>query len=123
MAVARAIVNAFEAPVAAAIEADAGEGIPGLRESLAEVAADRRAHTYTPAQLALREARGALGLSQPAFARLLLTPVGTVRDWEQGRFAPPGSALLVARLAIEHPEVLRHYATAGKAGPPGSHAP
>ena len=99
--------------VAATIEADAGGPISGLRESFAEMAADQRAHTYTPAQLVLREARSALGLSQPAFARLLQTPVGTVRDWEQGRFAPPGSALLVARLAIEHPEVLRPYAEAG----------
>jgi putative transcriptional regulator len=40
-------------------------------------------------------------------------PVGTGRDWEQGRFAPPGSALLVARLAVEHPEVLRPYADVG----------
>jgi putative transcriptional regulator len=95
--------------VAAAIEADAGESIPGLRESLAEMASDHRARSYTPEQLALREARGALGLSQPAFARLLRTPVGTVRDWEQGRFAPPGSAVLVAQLAVEHPEVMREY--------------
>ncbi|MBK1724541.1 helix-turn-helix domain-containing protein [Thiocystis violacea] len=96
--------------VAQAIEADAGEAIPGLRESLAEMAADERRRTYTQEQLALRAARAALGLSQPAFARLLQTPVGTVRDWEQGRFPPPGSALLVARLAVEHPEVLRPYA-------------
>lgn len=98
--------------VAQAIEADADEAIPGLRESLAEMAADERGRTYTREQLALRAARTALGLSQPAFARLLQTPVGTVRDWEQGRFPPPGSALLVARLAVEHPEVLRPYAAA-----------
>jgi putative transcriptional regulator len=105
--------NARLEQVAAAIEADAGTVIPGLRESLAEAAADARGRTYTPAQLALREARTALGLSQPAFAALLQTPVGTVRDWEQGRFPPPGAALLVARLAVEHPEVLRPYAAAG----------
>lgn len=96
--------------VAAAIEADAGEAIPGLRESLAEMAADARGRTYTQ-ELALRAARAALGLSQPAFARLLQTPLGTVRDWEQGRFAPPGSALLVARLAVEHPQIVRAYAS------------
>ncbi len=98
--------------VAQAIEADAGEAIAGLRASLAEMAADERGRSYTQEQLALRAARTALGLSQPAFARLLQTPVGTVRDWEQGRFPPPGSALLVARLAVEHPEVLRPYAAA-----------
>ena len=102
--------------VANAIEADAGEPIPGLRESLAEMAADQRARVHTAEQIALRAARSALGLSQPEFARLLQTPVGTVRDWEQGRFAPPGSALLVARLAVEHPEVLRPYLQAAAAG-------
>jgi putative transcriptional regulator len=80
--------------IAKAIEADAGEPIPGLRESLAEMAADERARTHTPEQIALREARAVLGLSQPAFARLIDTPVGTVRDWEQGRFPPPGSAFV-----------------------------
>jgi len=96
--------------IAVAIEADAGEPVPGIRQSLAEMAMAARGRTYTPAQLALREARAVLGLSQRAFARLLGTPVATVRDWEQGRFPPPGSALLVARLAREHPEVLRPYA-------------
>jgi putative transcriptional regulator len=95
--------------IAAAIEADAGEPVPGIRQSLAEMAIGARGRTYTPAQLALREARAVLGLSQLTFARLLRTPVATVRDWEQGRFPPPGSALLVARLAREHPEVLKPY--------------
>jgi putative transcriptional regulator len=78
--------------IAKAIEADAGEAIPGLRDSLAEMAADERGRTHTPEQIALREARVTLGLSQPAFARLIDTPVKTVRDWEQGRFPPPGAA-------------------------------
>jgi putative transcriptional regulator len=99
----------------AAIESDAGTTIPGLRDSLAEMTADVRGRSYTPAQIALRAARNALGLSQPAFARLLQTPVGTVRDWEQGRFPPPGSALLVARLAVDHSEVLQPYVEASEA--------
>jgi putative transcriptional regulator len=37
-------------------------------------------------------ARMKLGLTQEAFAKLLDTPVGTVRDWEQGRRQPPPSA-------------------------------
>lgn len=96
--------------IAAAIEADAGEPIKGLRESLMEMESDQRGRSYTTEQLTLRAARTALGLSQPAFARLIGTPVATVRHWEQGRFAPPGSALLVARIALEHPEILRPYA-------------
>jgi putative transcriptional regulator len=98
--------------IAAAIEADAGEKIPGLRDSLAEMENDERTRVHTPEQVALRDARKALGLTQDAFARLIQTPVATVRDWEQGRFSPPGSALFVARLALEHPEVVRKYVEA-----------
>lgn len=96
--------------IAAAIEADAGEPIADLRKSLMEMESDQRGRSHTADQITLRAARTALGLSQPAFARLIGTPVATVRDWEQGRFPPPGSALLVARIALEHPEILRPYA-------------
>lgn len=50
--------------IAQAIEADAGEAIAGLRESLAEMAADERGRTCTREQLALRAARTALGLEK-----------------------------------------------------------
>ena len=95
--------------IAAAVEADAGQSIPGLRESLAQMDADERGRTYTPEQIALHQARWSLGLTQEGFAGLLRTPVGTVRDWEQGRSKPPGSALLIAQMAIEQPEVLKPY--------------
>jgi putative transcriptional regulator len=95
--------------IAAAVEADAGQSIPGLRESLAQVDADERGRSYTPEQIALHQARQSLRLTQEGLARLLRTPVGTVRDWEQGRSSLPGSALLIAQMAIEQPEVLKPY--------------
>lgn len=76
--------------IATAIEVDAGEAIPGLRDSLAEMECDERARVHTPQQIALRDARQALGLTQDGFARLIQTPVGTVRDWEQGHFITAG---------------------------------
>ena len=50
-------------------------------------------------------ARVKLGLTQGAFARLLDTPLGTVRGWEQGRRKPPPCAMLLMRVAVEHPHV------------------
>lgn len=47
--------------IAAAIEADAVEPVPDIRQSLAEMAMGAWGRTYTPAQLALREARAVLG--------------------------------------------------------------
>ena len=92
---------------------DAGDIVPGLRESLAEMAADERGRTYAPEQLALREARIVLGLSQSAFARLLQTQ-STVRDVETRALdAHRGALCWWRRICIEHPEVVRPYAKAG----------
>ncbi|HIE54171.1 MAG TPA: helix-turn-helix domain-containing protein [Chromatiaceae bacterium] len=82
---------------AKAIEAEAEQPAERLREPLGKT---------TPEQSLLRAARKALGLSQTQFAELIDMPVATLRDWEQGRFKPPGSALVLCRIALKHPEAL-----------------
>ncbi|WP_335582502.1 helix-turn-helix domain-containing protein [Candidatus Thiodictyon syntrophicum] len=52
------------------------------------------------------EARSKIGLSQPAFARLLGVSPRTVQDWEQGRREPTGAAKMLLRVAVSHPEIL-----------------
>lgn len=52
------------AKVAAAIEADAGQPLPGLRESLAQAKAGRFAAVHTPEQIAAR-GRGRPKLDAP----------------------------------------------------------
>ena len=95
--------------VAQAIEADAGEALPDLRTALAEVKAGVNAEVAvrvtTPAQILLRQARTKTGLSQAEFARRIDTPVATLRDWEQGRFKPPGGVLCLLKLINLHPEL------------------
>jgi putative transcriptional regulator len=92
--------------IANAIEADAGEEIPRLHDGLAEMQAGRVGRRTTAEQLLVRSARTKLGLSQQAFADLIRTPVATLRDWEQGRFTPPGAALRLMEIAVAHPEVM-----------------
>ena len=92
--------------IAKAIEADSGAPIEGLRESLGEMQRGEFASETTPEQSLLRAARKSLGLSQARFAELIDTPVATLRDWEQGRSRPPGSALVLCRIALKNPEVL-----------------
>lgn len=62
---------------------------------------------------AVLAARAKLQLTQSAFARLLETPLGTVRGWEQGRRKPPPCALLLMRIAVEQPDAVmdasRHH--------------
>lgn len=55
---------------------------------------------------AIRMARVASGLSQPAFARKFHIPVGTLRDWEQARTVPPEYAVAYARLIQLDPEAV-----------------
>jgi len=92
---------------ALAIEADEGQAISGLRENLAEVKADpsKGCRVTTPAQILVRQARRKSGLTQVAFAKRIATPVATLRDWEQGRFVPPGAVACLLRLIAKHPEL------------------
>jgi putative transcriptional regulator len=67
--------------------------------------ATSREHGDDPRKV-VTAARLKLGLTQSAFARLLETPLGTVRGWEQGRRRPPPCALLLMRIAVDAPEVV-----------------
>ena len=97
--------------VAAAIEADAGESLPDLRQALTEAKAGLGGVT-TAEQLLVRQAREKSGLTQAAFAERIATPVATLRDWEQGRFAPPGGVLCLLRLIIKYPELSQELSAA-----------
>ncbi|MBU2786433.1 MAG: helix-turn-helix domain-containing protein [Acidithiobacillus ferriphilus] len=97
--------------VATAIEADADEALPDLRQALAEAKAGIGRVT-TPEQILVRQAREKSGLTQAAFAERIETPVATLRDWEQGRFAPPGGVLCLLRLIIKHPELSQELSVA-----------
>jgi putative transcriptional regulator len=97
--------------IAKAIEADAGEALPELRQALEEAKAGIGRVT-TAEQVLVRSARVKAGLSQQAFAERIATPVATLRDWEQGRFAPPGGVLCLLRIIVRHPELLEEMAAA-----------
>lgn len=90
--------------VAAVIEADAGDLLPDLRQAPAEAKAGLGRVT-TSEQILVRHTREISGLTQAAFAQRIATPVATLRDWEQGRFAPPGGVVCLLRLIVKHPEL------------------
>lgn len=95
--------------VAKAIEENAGESIPDLRQALSE-AKSGVGRITTPEQLLVRQARERSGLTQATFAERIATPVATLRDWEQGRFIPPGGVLCLMRLILKHPELSEELA-------------
>jgi putative transcriptional regulator len=98
--------------VAKAIEDDAGESLPDLRQALKEAKAGMGGRVTTPEQLLVRQAREKSGLTQTVFAQRIDTPVATLRDWEQGRFVPPGGVLCLLRLIVKHPELSSELSSA-----------
>ena len=96
---------------AKAIETDAGMELPGLRQSLADAKAIMagqavQARLHTPEQILVRSTRAKTGLSQTDFADLIKTPVATLRDWEQGRFPPPGGVVCLLQIIYNHPGLI-----------------
>ena len=51
----------------------------------------------------VRTIRRRLNLTQTAFARRLRIPLGTIRDWEQGRRQPDAPALALLRILERDP--------------------
>lgn len=54
----------------------------------------------------VRAVRKRLGLTQPSFAKRFGLPIGSVRDWEQGRVTPDGAARVLLRVIERNPEAV-----------------
>lgn len=68
------------------------------------------AKVWTPEQLLVILVRKELKKSQPAFSKLLGVPVGTIRDWEQGRKQPDSAAVTLIKVAQKNPRLLEEIA-------------
>ncbi len=82
----------------------------GLTEAVTISSGEAQPGTYrvhVPAELNVRAIRDKLGLSQEAFAARFGFPVGTVRDWEQGRRGPETSARVLLTVIDREPEAVQ----------------
>jgi putative transcriptional regulator len=74
----------------------------------AEILAGRRVPSrrrdFTPPDV--RAVRARYGLSQSRFAALMGISVATLRNWEQGRRRPEGSARVLLEVVAKHPEAV-----------------
>jgi putative transcriptional regulator len=68
------------------------------------------AKRWSPEQLLVISVRKQLGKTQAAFSQLLGVPLGTIRDWEQGRKQPESAAITLIKVARDFPEVLEKLA-------------
>jgi putative transcriptional regulator len=55
----------------------------------------------------VRVIRRALGLSQDEFAARYHIPIGTLRDWEQGRAMPDQAARAYLKVIARNPDLVR----------------
>jgi len=83
-------------------------------EAEAAAASDPDAQPLTAAQLAaarrvtdVAAVRRGLGMSQAAFAAAFGIPLGTIRDWEQGRSVPDAPARSYLRVIAADPQGTR----------------
>jgi putative transcriptional regulator len=59
-----------------------------------------------PSAIDVASIRSKTGLSQAAFAQRIGVPVGTIRNWEQGRRAPQGPARVLLALLDRNPKIV-----------------
>lgn len=83
-------------------------------EVTAAALSDPDAQPMAPEQLArmrrvpdIKTLRTRLGMTQEQFARTYRLPLGTVRDWEQGRTRPDAPALALLAVIEREPEAAR----------------
>ena len=86
---------------------DAGQA---LLDDVRAIKKGAPAKTWTSEQLLAMSVRKALKKSQPEFSKLLGVPVGTIRDWEQGRKQPDSAAITLLKVAQRNPEILEEIA-------------
>jgi putative transcriptional regulator len=89
-------------------------------EIAAAAAADPDAKPMTPEERAgarqiprVRTLRRALGLTQEEFAARYEIPLGTLRDWEQGRTEPDQPARAYLKVIASNPEEVSRALAAG----------
>jgi putative transcriptional regulator len=87
----------------------------------AAAAADPDNRPLTPADFArmkrtpqVKIIRRALGLSQDDFAARYHIPIGTLRDWEQGRAVPDQAARAYLTVIARDPEAVRNALDSGR---------
>ena len=96
-----------------AVEQDMAQSCPDLAGALGEMLAKKAKVTHTPEQLKIIATRKRLKLTQVEFSKKINTPVGTLRDWEQGISQPNGAAIVLTDLFNKNPTLLNEVVSNG----------
>jgi putative transcriptional regulator len=81
--------------------------LESVREGGAILRGERRpSRVFSVADPDVRRLRARFDLTQERFAALMGISVATLRNWEQGRRKPEGSARVLLRVVARHPEAV-----------------
>ena len=84
-------LGAIESGLITALAYAKGEEVPGIKVHTVEV-------------VDVKAIRKKTGLTQPEFSKIFMVPVGTLRNWEQGRHHLDGAALALLRIIDTDPK-------------------
>ena len=100
------------------------ELLESVREGAAILRAKRKpSRAFKLTTNEVRALRERYGLSQHKFAALMGISLGTLRNWEQGRRRPEGSAQVLLRVVAKHPEAVLDTVGEGMKVGPNNRAP
>jgi len=88
------------------VEADMGHECPDLAGSIKDMLERKAKVRHTPEQIKMIIFRKKHNLTQGEFSKKINTPLGTLRDWEQGNSQPSGAAVLLTKIFEENPQLL-----------------
>lgn len=87
------------------------ELVASLEEARAVHRGERKAARITRmATVDVAAVRRRMGMTQQRFAAMMRVPLGTLRNWEQGRRQPDGPSALLMMIAALYPEVVTQVA-------------
>jgi putative transcriptional regulator len=79
----------------------------GLEDAAAYAEGERKGfRVHVPDAIDVRAIRTRTGLPQSRFARRIGVPLGTLRNWEQGRRTPEGPACVLLALLDRKPSLV-----------------
>jgi putative transcriptional regulator len=81
--------------------------VHGLKETAAFLQGEAKpARIHIPAQIDVAGIRRKTALSQSRFAEIIGVSIGTLRNWEQGRRVPDGSARVLLAMLAKNPRIV-----------------
>jgi len=96
--------------------------LASAEEALAYAAGEKTEGFVLHRSVDVKAIRTKMALAQPEFAARFGLPLGTIRDWEQGRAVPDRAAQILLRVIEAEPDLVHRVVEAARDPVPGNPA-